>query len=285
MPALATFPKESSRLTLKNVSIKNWITNATIPTCAHTHNQTVCNKKTLTCSNRCNTHHTQHHKNFTTCIINACVNIPKVAGFCRQHYMVVAGQGRTCITTNCNARARTLNFTYCPTHYKQHLNKFTPCTASKCSNYATTHGECQTHAVKGSNYIIGTTHARQPHEPAYIYYITNQNGIGKIGITQSLKSRLQAHKRQGFTKIEAIYITDTWLKARHIERKILTLLRNHNINTPLTATDMPYGGYTETFPLGEIPTIYNPDTLIKQHLTEYKNYQPVPSSLRNTDSL
>ena len=104
-------------------------------------------------------------------------------------------------------------------------------------------GGCSTCARRGPDFAA----------PGYLYVVTRR-GTGKVGIGGSKShpnnDRLLNHSRQGWRKI-ARWDFDTLLEARSVEQVTVCWLRDRGVDW-VPQEDMPYGGYTETFSLGEV---------------------------------
>jgi hypothetical protein len=81
--------------------------------------------------------------------------------------------------------------------------------------------------------------------PAIIYLVLHQgHGAAKVGICNEYTSRLQDHRRHGWTIHEVLHLPG--FQARMTERAVLDLWRELGRKPALTIADMPQGGWTET---------------------------------------
>lgn len=78
----------------------------------------------------------------------------------------------------------------------------------------------------------------------YIIYHSDHDAI-KVGIGDISGKRFKAHKAKGWELVAYWYFQDR-RGARRVESIVVNTLRN-KYGHYLDKTDMPYGGYTETF--------------------------------------
>lgn len=160
--------------------------------------------------------------------------------------------------TNAEADALMRKFGYSPkTDYPGKVDIRWPCThlgtqGAPCGRdvFPTLHsilagqGGCSPCARRGPDYAA----------PGYLYVIVRKM-TGKIGIGGSLvranNDRLRNHARQNWAKV-GYWSFAVLLEAYTAEQTTRSWLRSQGVDW-VFAEDMPYGGYTETFSLREIP--------------------------------
>ena len=100
-----------------------------------------------------------------------------------------------------------------------------------------------------------------------LYLLTSdKNGACKVGISnaESLKKRLEEHKKQGFVELQKKWDFKTGLDAYKVEQGVISWWRNElGIPPALTRKEMPRHGYSETASITLI-SIKNTEAKIEQ---------------------